>query len=448
MPFGMTNAPATFQRVMELALRGLQWTICLIYLDDVIIFSSSLEQHIERLTEVLERIKKANLKLKPDKCELFQVEVPFLGHVVSKDGIKPNPHNIAKVKQWKEPENVTEVRQFLGLCSYYRRHIRNFSLIAKPLADLTRKESPLVWTPECQKAFEELKEKLIGPEIMAYPHDAGNFIIDTDASDFGIGAVLSQIQNEVPKVIAYASRSLNKSERNYCVTDKELLALKYFIEYFKHYLLGRQFLARTDHQALIWLFSLREPKGRIARWIEILSAYQFSIEYRPGKRHGNADAMSRCPNPRDCHCGNEDSTEMLRCGPCTKCQKRTTDMQSTLQSAIRQARAYNEDHTPSVITRICKTSRYLLQQCCNFLLILFGIFQLHKNLSSEEQAQDGKQQPQKSQKLPGMFSLDRGSHTSHTARRTRPDTKNEEIGYWTLDYNLRELINFKMKTLQ
>jgi hypothetical protein len=164
---------------------------------------------------------------------------------------------------------------------------------------------------------------------MAYPCELGKYILDTDACDFGIGAVLSQTQDGKQRVIAYASRSLNKSERNYCVTDKELLAVLYFIQYFRYYLLGRKFLVRSDHQALRWLFNLREPKGRVARWIEILSAYDFEVEYRPGKQHSNADGMSRCPNPRDCVCSEQG--DELKCGPCKKCIKRADEMQHKLK---------------------------------------------------------------------------------------------------------------------
>ncbi len=238
MPFGLSNAPATFQRLMELTLSGLQWLTCLIYLDDVIIFGSSFEEHLLRLKEVLGRFRAANLKLKPTKCQLFQDKVTFLGHVVSKDGIQPDPSNTGKVLAWPTPTNVTEVRQFLGFCSYYRRFVKNFSMIAKPLTDLTKKESALEWTDKCQDAFEELKAALTGSPVVAYPQDTGSFILDTDASDTGIGGVLTQIQNGNEKVVAYASRTLNRAERNYCVTDCELLAIRYFIEYFRYYLLG------------------------------------------------------------------------------------------------------------------------------------------------------------------------------------------------------------------
>ena len=326
-PFGLCNMPATFQRVMELALRGLQWTTCLIYLDDVIIMGRNFSEHLFRFEQVLERIKEANFKLKSEKCHLFQKEVTFLGHVVSEKGVKPDPRNIEKSLKWRVPQNVSEVKQFLGLCSYYRRFIRNFSMIAKPLNDLTRKESKLKWTDNCQTAFDELRAHLIGPDIMAYPVDDGNYILDTDASDYALGAVLSQIQSGQEKVIAYASRSLSKSEKNYCVTDKELLAVVYFVEYFRHYLLGREFLVRSDHQALRWLFTLKEPKGRVARWLETLSAYHFSIEYRPGKKHTNADSLSRCYIAEPCKCPSGNQT--LKCGPCKKCKKKTEEMQSS-----------------------------------------------------------------------------------------------------------------------
>ena len=332
MSFGMTNSPATFQRVMELALNGLQWTTCLIYLDDVIIFGKTFEEHLQRLDAVLARVEMANLKLKVEKCVLFTKEVEFLGHVVNQNGIKPNPHNTDKIAKWQVPETVTQVRQFLGLCSYYRRFVKGFATIAKPLTDLTHKNATLVWTEECQKAFDTLKHQLLGENIMAYPQENGEYILDTDASEYGIGTVLSQIQDGKERVIAYASRSLNKAERNYCVTDRELLAVRYFTDYFRHYLLGRHFLVRSDHQALRWLFTLKNPKDRVARWIEILSAFNFSVEYRPGNKHGNADGMSRCINPKDCQCPDQDNLEDLKCGPCKKCKRRASAGEDPLRT--------------------------------------------------------------------------------------------------------------------
>ena len=270
MPMGLTGAPGTFQRLVELVLQGLQWQTCLIYIDDIIVFGVNFEEHMSRLEEVLQRIQNAGLKLKPDKCHLLQHEVEFLGHIVSKEGVKPCPRNIMKILEWPTPTNVTEVRQILGMGSYYRRFVKSFSKIVRPLVELTRNGKSFQWTPLCDEVFEHIKKALTSPDIMAYPLSTCEFILDTDASDMGIGAVLSQYQDGKERVIAFASRSLNRAEKNYCATDKELLAVRYFVEYFRQYLLGRTFRIRTDHQALVWLFKLKEPKGRIARWIEIL----------------------------------------------------------------------------------------------------------------------------------------------------------------------------------
>ena len=327
MPFGLCNATATFQRLMELALSGLQWTSCLVYLDDVIVFSEDFPTHVERLAAVLAKIQLAGLKLKPSKCHFFKDEVGFLGHVISKNGVLPNPDNIQKVMDWPTPRSVKQVRSFLGLGNYYRRFVKNYSRVVKPLTDLTRKDLVFSWTPKCQEAFDLLKEKLTGPEIMAYPKDAGDFIVDCDACDFSIGCVLSQVQQGTERVIAYGSRTLDKAERNYCVTDKELLAVKHFIEHYKHYLLGRKFLVRSDHQALKWLFSLKDPKSRVARWIEVLSAFDFEVEYRKGTQHCNADALSRCPDPKVCSCQDD---VPLKCGPCPKCLRKSELMFGSL----------------------------------------------------------------------------------------------------------------------
>ena len=328
MPFGLNNAASTFQRTMELALQGLQWETCLIYIDDIIVFSTNFEQHIHRVREVFDRLQKAGLKLRPEKCEMLQEQVTFLGQVVSSSGVKPSPVNIAKIVDWPVPANAKQVKQFVALCSYYRRFVKDFAKIVRPMVELTRKGKKFIWADDCQKSFEKLKDLLVGSDIMGYPLDnAGDFILDVDASDVGIGGVLQQIQEGRERVIAYASRALNKPERNYCITEKELLAIRYFVEYFRQYLLGRHFIVRSDHQALVWLFKLKEPRGKIARWIEILSHYDFAIEYRSGKKQGHCDALSRCNNPRDCDCSLQDMDEDLKCGPCKKCIKRANDMQ-------------------------------------------------------------------------------------------------------------------------
>jgi len=295
MPFGLCNAGATFQRLMDLVLTGLNLEICLVYLDDIVVFSTTPEEHLKRLTQVLERLKQANLKLKPSKCKLMQRQVVFLGHIVSGQGIATDPEKTRLVEQWPEPVNIKQLRGYLGLTGYYRRFVRDYAKIAAPLNKLTRKHQPFVWTEECQQAFEQLKTRLTSPPILAMPNDDGPFILDTDACENSIGSVLSQVQHGQERVIAYAGRVLSRSELNYCVTRKELLAIVFFVQHFKQYLLGRQFVIRTDHSALTWLKKTPEPIGQNARWLEILGEYEFTITHRPGSQHGNADAMSRHP---------------------------------------------------------------------------------------------------------------------------------------------------------
>ena len=327
MPFGLNNSASTFQRTMELALQGLQWITCLIYIDDVIVYGKSFDEHMHRVEEVLERIKAAGFKLKAQKCLLLQTEVVFLGHVVSGEGVKPNPTNIAKIASWPVPRTPRQVKQLVAMGSYYRRYVKNFASMVRPMVELTKKGKKFLWTEACQTAFESMKKALVSTDIMGYLlNDGGEFILDVDASDLGIGGILHQVQGDRERVIAYASRSLSKPERNYCITEKELLAVRYFIEYYRQYLLGRRFKVRSDHQALVWLFRLKEPRGKIARWLEILSQYDFAIEYRAGKKQGHCDALSRCENPKDCECPNQDTCERLRCGPCKKCLKRAQEM--------------------------------------------------------------------------------------------------------------------------
>ena len=327
MPFGLNNAASTFQRTMEMALQGLQWITCLIFIDDIIVFGKNFEEHINRVEEVLERIEAAGLKLKPAKCLLLQQEVVFLGHVVSGEGVKPSPTNISKIMSWPKPKTAKQIKQLVAMGSYYRRYVKNFASIVRPMIELTKKGKKFLWTEACDLSFDQMRRALLSTDVMGYPLDkAGEFILDVDASDIGIGGILHQVQGDRERVIAYASRSLNKAEKNYCITEKELLAVRYFIEYFRQYLLGRRFRVRSDHQALVWLFQLKEPRGKIARWLEILSQYDFSIEYRRGKDQGHCDALSRCENPRDCECPEQDTSEPLKCGPCKKCLKRAQDM--------------------------------------------------------------------------------------------------------------------------
>lgn len=295
LPFGLTSAPATFQRLMEKVLQGLHWKTVLLYLDDIIVISPDLDTHLQRLTEVFERLQSAGLKLKPSKCELFQTEVKYLGHIVSSKGVATDPQKVMAVKEWPTPTKVKDIKSFLGTVGYYHQYIPHFATIAKPLTQLTSKNAVWSWGEQEQTAFERLKQSLITAPILGYPHPKSTYILDTDASLDGVGAVLSQQQNGTEKVIAYFSKTLGPAEKNYCVTRKELLAIVKAVKHFRPYLYGRQFLLRTDHASLIWLCRRKEPTSQVARWIEILSEFSYTLEHRPGTKHGNADGLSRRP---------------------------------------------------------------------------------------------------------------------------------------------------------
>ena len=296
MPFGLCNAPATFQRLMDLVLAGLQWSECLVYLDDVIILGRDFKEHLRNLRSVLQRLRDAGLRLKPSKCSFFQQEVKYLGHVISRTGISTDPDKTSRVLSWPPPTSKREVQRFLGFASYYRRFVKDFAHIAQPLHRLTQNTASFAWTSACQDAFDELHRRLCSAPVLAYPNFSKHFILDTDASDVGIGAVLSQLDDEGrERVVAYGSRTLSKAERRYCVTRRELLAVVVFTRQYRPYLTGRKFLLRTDHGSLTWLKNFKEPEGQLARWLERLQELDFDITHRRGRAHTNADALSRLP---------------------------------------------------------------------------------------------------------------------------------------------------------
>ena len=329
LPFGLCNSPPTFQRLMELVLSGLLFERCLVYIDDVVVLGKSEEEALENLRIVLLKFREANLKLKPSKCSLFQEECTYLGHTINADGTTCERKKVEAVQSWPEPRNVTEVRSFLGTCSYYRKYIPNFADIASPLTNLTKKDLKFFWSPACQKAFEELKHALVTAPILSYPIPEGQFILDTDASGVAIGAVLSQMQNGEEKVIAYASAALDRAKQNYCTTYRELFAVVKFVKYFTHYLWGRHFLVRTDHGSLRWLQNFKNPEGVVARWLATLGTYDFTIEHRRGNLHGNADGLSRIPSRK---CKREDcqdcDTALRVCALC-KIDKRVFTLNKT-----------------------------------------------------------------------------------------------------------------------
>ena len=291
MPFGLCNAPATFERLMDRVLQGLRWSRCLVYLDDIISFGGTFSGALSNLTLIFERLRSYGLQLKSSKCHLFRASVPFLGHIVGRRGLECDPKKIEDVKSWPIPDCLKSIRQFLGFVGYYRRFIPRFADIATPLVYLTGKDVPFVWD-----AFHELRAALIGAPILAFPTETGQYILDTDASNFGLGGVLSQIQNEQERVVAYCSRALRPSQRRYCTTKREMLAVVDMCIQFRSYLRGARFTLRTDHKSLVWLHRFKDTEGMLSRWLHSLQQFQFSIIHRPGKDHGNADGLSHAPS--------------------------------------------------------------------------------------------------------------------------------------------------------
>ena len=294
MPFGLCNAPATFERLIELVLKDLNWKICLIYLDDIIVYGAGFYPALDRLKAVWRRTREANLKLKPTKCCLMRGQVPFLGHIVSRQGVGVNPAKTEAVEQWPTPTSIKDVcfpGPGLLLSQIYSQLLNCSSTFDQHDAPGSRLGVGR------EGAFHTLKAALVSAPILAYPTREGHFVLSTDTSDVGIGAVLEQEQDEgggvAKKVIAYASKTLSDSQRRYCTTHKELLAVVMAVELFKYYPTGRHFTVVTDHASLTWLHNFRKPEGMVARWISRLQPFDFAIVHRPGMHHSHADGLSR-----------------------------------------------------------------------------------------------------------------------------------------------------------
>ncbi|GJU43942.1 putative reverse transcriptase domain-containing protein [Tanacetum coccineum] len=289
MPFGLTNAPAVFMDLMNRVCKPYLDKFVIVFIDDILIYSKSKQEHEEHLKLILELLKKEELYAKFSKCEFWIPKVQFLGHVIDSQGIHVDPAKIESIKDWASPKTPTEIRQFLGLAGYYRRFIEGFSKIAKSMTKLTQKKVKFDWGDKQEAAFQLLKEKLCSAPILALPEGAENFIIYCDASHKGLGVVL--MQNE--KVIAYASRQLKIHEKNYTTHDLELGAVVFALKLWRHYLYGTKCTVYTDHKSLQHILDQKELNMRQRRWLELLSDYDCEIRYHPGKANVVADALSR-----------------------------------------------------------------------------------------------------------------------------------------------------------
>lgn len=324
MPQGVTNAPSTFQRLMERCMGDMHLKDALVFLDDVIVFSRTLEEHEERLMKVLTRLKEFGLKLSPEKCVFFQTSVRYLGHVVSRDGVQTDPEKISALKTWPVPQTLRELKSFLGFAGYYRRFVKGYSSIVKPLHNLTSGYPPLHkkakakqahtrqntnqyhdpkepfggrWTPACQQAFQSVIQSLTTAPVLAFADPQKPYILHTDASTTGLGAVLYQEQEDQHRVIGYASRGLSRSESRYPAHKLEFLALKWSVtEKFSDYLYGNHFTVVTDSNPLTYILTSAKLDATSYRWLAALSTFSFKLLYRPGKQNGDADGLSRRPH--------------------------------------------------------------------------------------------------------------------------------------------------------
>ena len=295
MPMGLRNGPPTFQRLMDMVLMGMQGREVFVYLDDIVVYAKTLTKHNEKCRKVFDRLRKAKLLLQPDKCEFLKREVVYLGHIISKDGVKPNPEKVKAVREFPRPRNLKNIRQFLGLTGYYRRFIEGYAEIAKPLSHLLKDNVPFIWGNSEEKSFQDLKELLITEPVLIFPDFSKPFSVTTDTSGYAIGGILSQGPINQDRPVADTSRTLNTAEVRYDTYEKAALAIVYSVLHFRPYLYGRKFTLVTDHKPLLWFRTCKDGNARVLRWRLKLTEYEYDVVYKAGKANVNADALSRNP---------------------------------------------------------------------------------------------------------------------------------------------------------
>jgi hypothetical protein len=295
MPFGLKNATSTFTRTMSEVFKDLGSAFLKVFVDDLNVHSETWDDHIRHLGAVLSKLREVNLKLNPSKCCFAAKSVTFLGHVVNREGIRPDPGKVEVVLHFPTPKNVTGVRSFLGLTGYYRKYIKGYSNLAGPLFELTRKDTVFAWNEKCEQAYQALKAALVDAPVLTRPDFRRTFWLNVDWSPRGVGAVLSQKEGKFEKVVAYASKSLTDTQKRFHPMEGECYALIWGIMHFRQYLHMKHFILRTDHKPLEWLATISDTHGRRGRWVGMLQDFSFKIVHRPGLRHMNADTLSRNP---------------------------------------------------------------------------------------------------------------------------------------------------------
>lgn len=325
MPFGLHSAPATFQRLLDTIITPEYDPHAFAYLDDIVVVSQTFDEHLKLLKEIFSKLREAGLKINPEKCHFCRKELKYLGHIVSNRGIQTDPEKVKAIQDFPRPKTLRQVRGFLGMASWYRRFIPNFALLTAPLTRLLKKNSRWDWTDEQNNAFQEIKRALATTTALSCPDFTQPFILQVDASDFGLGAALSQRIDKNEIIVAFASRLLSESEKKFTVTEKECLAMVWAIRKFRPYLEGSKFTTITDHQALRWLMNLEKPSGRLARWVLELQQHDFSVQYRKGSLNCIADALSRNPCKED----GPTTPTVLGCGLTEASTMKPTDIETT-----------------------------------------------------------------------------------------------------------------------
>ena len=301
LPFGVASAPSIFQRVMESVLQGIPG-VC-VYIDDILVTGRDEQEHLDHLEEVLRRLKEAGIRLKREKCEYLLQSVEYLGHTISKEGLRTSDAKVEAMLQAPPPKDVAELRSFLGLVNYYGKFLPNLATILSPLYRLLQKKQKWIWSSDQEQAFRKIKELLKSSRVLVHFDSTLPIILSCDASPYGVGAVLSHgMSDGGERPIAFASRTLTTTERAYSQLDKEVLAIVYGVKHYHQYLYGRPFQLKTDHKPLIHIFSEKKAtptmaSSRIQRWALTLGAYSYTIQFRKGCDNGNADALSRLPLP-------------------------------------------------------------------------------------------------------------------------------------------------------
>ena len=295
MPFGLSNAPATFQSLMNDIFRDYLRKFILVFFDDILVYSKNLSEHVIHLKLVFELLSAHQLVAKESKCVFCTSQIEYLGHVITKEGVATDPHKVAAIKQWPIPTTIKQLRGFLGLTGYYRRFVQGYGVICKPLTQLLQKDS-FIWTDTATAAFERLKQVMSQPPVLALPNFDKTFVVETDASGVGLGAVLMQEGHP----LAFVSKALGPRQLALSTYEKELLAIVHAVTKWKHYLWGRRFLIRTDHSSLKFLLNQKATHIAQQVWLTKLLGFDYEIEYRRGKDNLAADALSRVSHKELC----------------------------------------------------------------------------------------------------------------------------------------------------